>query len=154
MSQITPDIKEIIGSAEPIKLQAMDSVALQNRIDKKYVVHVSRLPDILESVIDNYFVLEIGEHRIFSYETIYYDTPDFQFYKDHHNGLNNRIKVRCRQYVETNSSFFEIKRKYQGYRTDKFRKNIDGINYDLAAADYDEIGNRYKKHVIDELKRT
>lgn len=132
----------------------MDSVSLLNRIDKKYMLHVSQLPAILQSVLDNYYVLEINGNRIFSYKTVYFDTPDYQFYKDHHNGLTNRIKVRCREYVESGSSFFEIKQKSQGYRTNKYRKTIAALLEGLGGEEYTAIRERYSKHEIPELSVT
>ena len=132
----------------------MDTVSLQNRIDRKYILHLKQLPQILNGIIDDYFVLEIDEKRVFSYKTVYFDTPNCQFFKDHHNGLTNRIKVRCRQYIETNDTFFEIKRKYQGTRTDKFRKPIDNMMFDLGSAEYDQIKARYAKHEVNKLNVT
>jgi hypothetical protein len=151
MSTSPSKITDILDGAESIRLEEMDSVSLQNRIDKKYILHIDQLPRVLEQIIDSYMVLEINNSRLFSYKTIYFDTPDYQFYKDHHNGLTNRIKVRCRQYVESGTTFFEIKRKYQGYRTDKYRANISDLLYDLQTDQYDEIKSRYKKHQIDHL---
>ncbi|RYZ53660.1 MAG: polyphosphate polymerase domain-containing protein, partial [Sphingobacteriales bacterium] len=152
IEHLTNEVSNILSKADPIMLTQMDSVSLQNRIDRKYILHQSRLPGILQALKDDYYVLEIGEHRIFSYRTVYYDTPDFQFFKDHHNGLTNRIKVRCRQYVETNDTFFEIKRKYQGTRTDKYRKHIDGFFNSLGEEEYSAIKCRYQKHEINDLK--
>lgn len=148
MNQIHGQIATLLQGAHPIKLSEMDQVSLQNRIDKKYILHLSQLPYILQGVIDNYFVLEIGPNRIFTYKTIYYDTPDYQFYKDHHNGLTNRIKVRCRQYVETNDTFFEIKRKYQGTRTDKYRKVVEQFLPAPGEEEYQAIRDRYSKHDV------
>jgi hypothetical protein len=147
-------INNILKSAEPIKLAEMDSVALLNRVDRKYILHLSQLPAILERLIKDYYVLEIGPNRTFTYRTIYFDTPNYQFFKDHHNGLTNRIKVRCREYVETNNSFFEIKRKYQGTRTDKFRKPVQNINMAIGKDEFAEIHARYKKHQLCNLNVT
>jgi hypothetical protein len=154
MSKAKEAIQNVIRRASPIQLEQMDNVSLQNRVDKKYILHIDRLPGVLDQIIDEYYVLQIEEERIFSYKTIYFDTPDHRFYQDHHNGMINRIKVRCRQYVESDKVFFEIKKKYQGYRTDKFRKHIAGILYDLGTAEYDEVKARYKKYNVDNLHVT
>ena len=108
VTEYLPEIKSILHSATAITLEEMDSVKLLNRIDRKYVLHISRLASVLQNVLGDYRVLDINGTRVFSYNTLYFDTPDFQFYKDHRNGLNNRIKVRCRQYIDNNLSFFEI----------------------------------------------
>jgi hypothetical protein len=56
--------------------------------------------------------------------------------------------------VESEDVFFEIKRKYQGYRTDKFRKNVSDLLYELGTDEYKEIKARYNKHDVDSLKVT
>lgn len=100
-----------LKSMKSISLAEMDSVALLNRIDNKYVLNEEQLALIVDSIAENYFVLEIDGHRVFTYENNYFDTKDLRFYYDHHNGYVNRIKVRSRKYLETNSSFFEIKKR-------------------------------------------
>ena len=151
MTEFLPEINAVLDSAESISLEEMDSVKLLNRIDRKYVMHISRLPQIMRNILKDYRVLDITGTRIFSYNTIYFDTPGHQFYKDHHNGLNNRIKVRCRQYIDNNLSFFEIKKKYRGYRTDKYRKKIDTPLQELTDPEYDIIREKYAKHSVEQL---
>jgi len=114
-----------------ISLAEMDSVALLNRIDNKYVLNEEQLALIVDSIAENYFVLEIDGHRVFTYENNYFDTKDLRFYYDHHNGYVNRIKVRSRKYLETNSSFFEIKKKEKVDRTNKIRVSLDDILTEL-----------------------
>jgi hypothetical protein len=146
-----PEIMAVLQQAEAITLEEMDSVKLLNRIDRKYVMHISRLPSIIQNILSEYRVLEIDGVRVFSYNTIYFDTPDHQFYKDHHNGLNNRVKVRCRQYIDNNLSFFEIKKKYRGNRTDKYRKKIDNPIDTLTAPEYEVVREKYIKYPLEQL---
>ena len=151
MTDHLPEIKAVLDSASTITLEEMDSVKLLNRIDRKYVLHISRLAGVMRNILGEYRVLDINGTRLFSYNTLYFDTPDLQFYKDHHNGLNNRIKVRCRQYVDNDLSFFEIKKKYRGYRTDKYRKLITEPMQALATPEYDVIREKYQKHPVGSL---
>lgn len=151
VTEYLPEIKSILHSATAITLEEMDSVKLLNRIDRKYVLHISRLASVLQNVLGDYRVLDINGTRVFSYNTLYFDTPDFQFYKDHHNGLNNRIKVRCRQYIDNNLSFFEIKKKYMGYRTDKYRKLLADPIKNLTTQEYEVVRQKYQKHVVEQL---
>lgn len=120
-----------LKSMKSISLAEMDSVALLNRIDNKYVLNEEQLALIVDSIAENYFVLEIDGHRVFTYENNYFDTKDLRFYYDHHNGYVNRIKVRSRKYLETNSSFFEIKKKEKVDRTNKIRVSLDDILTEL-----------------------
>jgi hypothetical protein len=134
---------EQLNKFESVTLKQLDSVKLQNRMDTKYILSKAQLALLLEGIKEEQFVLEIDNTRVFNYKTIYFDTPDFQFYKDHHNGCVNRIKVRSREYVESKLSFYEIKRKLFGTRTDKQRKIIPAIYQEVPLADYNLI--QYKR---------
>jgi hypothetical protein len=134
---------EQLNKFESVTLKQLDSVKLQNRMDTKYILSKAQLVLLLEGIKDDQFVLEIDNNRVFNYKTIYFDTPDFQFYRDHHNGCMNRIKVRSREYVESKLSFYEIKRKLFGTRTDKQRKIIPAIYDEVPLADYNLI--QYKR---------
>jgi VTC domain len=73
---------------------------------------------------DKYYVLEIENYRIMSYRSLYFDTTDFSFYMNHHNGKPNRYKVRYRHYLSTDTLFFEIKVR-QKSKTSKERILIE-----------------------------
>jgi hypothetical protein len=85
------------------------------------------LDKLFPFIIENYRVLEIEGHRIFTYENNYFDTEDLLFYHEHHNGYLNRIKVRSRKYLETGSCFFEIKKKEKIDRTNKIREKTNEL---------------------------
>jgi hypothetical protein len=104
------NLKTKIEAIPPVGLSQLDSVSLLNRMDSKYVVTLSQLDFIFECLQSNYSILEINGIKVFTYENNYFDTPDLMFYKDHHNGYMNRLKVRSRRYVESNLCFFEIKK--------------------------------------------
>lgn len=140
---IMDEIQQCIQTFDSVTLKQLDSVELQNRIDTKYVLTRHQLVQLLEGIKENQFVLEIDHCRIFNYQTIYFDTPDFQFYRDHHNGCVNRVKVRSREYIESKLCFYEIKRKLYGTRTDKQRKKIASIYHEVPDIDYDLI--QYKR---------
>ena len=59
--------------------------------------------------------------RLSKYETLYYDTADFDLYHRHHVGRSNRFKVRSRRYVESDLCFFEVKYRNNKGRTIKNR---------------------------------
>ena len=136
-------IQEILDTFESVSLQDLDTVKLQNRIDTKYMLTIQELEQVLREIQKNQKVLEIDDTRLFTYKTVYFDTPDFRFYKDHHNGCINRVKVRCREYVESHLVMYEIKRKLFGTRTDKQRKVIAQLPEQSPQEDYALIG--YKR---------
>lgn len=137
------EIANCIASFESVTLKQLDSVELQNRIDTKYILTKDQLLHLLEGIKDSQYVLEIGSNRLFNYQTVYFDTADFRFYHDHHNGCVNRVKVRSREYIESHLCFYEIKRKLYGTRTDKQRKQIAEIYHEVPGDDYDLI--QYKR---------
>lgn len=121
-------IKSILSSFDPISLEEMDNVKLMDRMDTKYVFRNSQLPSFLESLKQHYRVLNIEEHRMINYESVYFDTHDFMLYRHHQSGRMNRFKIRYRKYVESDLSFFEIKFKNNKDRTIKSRIRQPGLS--------------------------
>lgn len=123
--------QKILESFHSTSLSEMDEVKLMNRTDTKFVVKRTLFNEVLPSLNEDYRVLEILGNRINSYETLYYDHSNFQFFLDHHNGRGNRYKVRIRNYVESKLYFLEIKNKYKG-RTVKKRIKVDDFELNLT----------------------
>lgn len=111
---------------QPISLQQLDSVKLMNRVDQKFILKLDELNALFLEILESYYVLEIDSKRTFRYSSLYYDTHNFNFYTDHHNGKPNRVKVRSRYYLDTETAFFEIKKKIKGLRTEKYRIKQSG----------------------------
>lgn len=143
-------LKSKIDSLNVVGLKDLDSVSLLNRVDSKYVVTLPQLDFIFQCLQSNYSILEIDGIRVFSYENNYFDTPNLLFYKDHHNGYANRLKVRSRKYVEANLSFFEIKKKENIDRTNKYREKIPDILTSLNDVRKQKIQD-YTRKEIDEV---
>lgn len=106
---------------DPISLKEMDAVALLNRVDTKFVMSTGQLLAAVSEVRSNYWILEVNGQRLNHYRTLYFDTPDFQFFHDHVNGNAERYKVRSREYIDSQSSFLEVKHKTRKNRTIKNR---------------------------------
>jgi hypothetical protein len=131
------DSLKILDSFEPITLTEMDGVKLMNRTETKYTFHLSKLAFVLSSLLNEYKVLEVEGKRISRYESLYFDTEKLDLYTQHHNGKLNRYKIRQRKYIESGTSFFEIKFKNNKGRTLKNR-----IQEDLT--EQLDIGNKPK----------
>lgn len=114
-------IQPSLAGFRSISLQQMDSVALLNRTDSKYVCSIQQLAAILPDLTTDYRVLEIAGRRMHRYHTLYFDTVDFALYRRHHAGGRNRYKVRSRTYLDTQNYFLEVKHKVNKYRTIKHR---------------------------------
>lgn len=106
----------------------MESVKLMNRIDTKYAVSLSVLPAILDAAQADYYAQEIDGKRVATYDTMYYDTDTLDMYIRHHDRQLVRQKIRVRQYVESQLTFLEIKRKNNKGRTKKKRISVPGFD--------------------------
>lgn len=120
----------------------MDSVELMNRTDTKFMLSRSDLGQILSGLSDDYRVLEINGIRQSQYETLYYDTPEFLFYKRHHSGKKNRYKIRKRSYVDSHLTFLEVKFKSNKDRTIKERTKLPLIAEELDTSQVDFIKDK------------
>lgn len=126
------NIQNILQTFRPISLSEMDKVALMKRTDTKFVVPSGLLPDILLTIRENYRVLTIDENRTMTYASEYFDTKDCTFYKDHHNGRANRVKVRIRNYVESGLFYLEVKLKNGKGITNKKRIALNSFEKELS----------------------
>lgn len=142
---------DILNTFEPIDLKEMDRVALMDRVDSKYVFHHTLLNNFLEELKDEYQVLDVNNNRISKYESLYYDTPNFDLYHFHQRGKFNRFKFRVRKYVESNLLFFEVKFKNNKGRTKKNR--IVRETFDLASSEQlIDFLNKYTHYTIEDLE--
>jgi hypothetical protein len=117
-------IKSYILGFDSISLKEMNSVKLMNRVDTKFVFNQKVLCTMLPILKEEYKILTIDGARFSKYNSIYFDTPDFLFYNDHHNGRINRVKIRFREYIDSGLSFLEIKKKNAKGKTIKNRIKV------------------------------
>lgn len=142
------DIKNIIDTFDPITLEEMDNVKLMNRVDTKFTFSRDQLIGILPALKEHYRVLSINGLRLPSYESLYFDDKNLNFYIDHHKRKLNRFKVRYRKYIDSDLTFLEVKHKNKG-RTDKRRIVVDQIHdkmsqehksfVDSTGVEYDDL---------------
>ena len=119
--------EELLQRFDPISIEEMDQVKLQNRMDTKYAFAEKDLTSILSELLPEYRLLVVNGDRGSSYRSLYFDTVDLKHYKDHHNGRSFRSKVRFREYVGSPLVFLEVKRKTGRGGTDKARKKVGSI---------------------------
>jgi hypothetical protein len=145
-------LNQILQTFGSISLSEMDSVKLMNRTDTKFLLTLQQLESILEEVKGSYRVLTIDGREVNSYETLYYDTKDFLFYRRHHSGKKNRYKIRKRKYVESNLTFLEVKFKTNKDRTVKDRTKLQGITENLEQSELDFIESETHLDLVFEPK--
>jgi len=105
----------------------MNCVGLMNRVDTKYAFSELELQTLLRNLGSHYRVLTIENLRFSQYATLYFDSPGYDCYLQHHNGKLNRRKYRMREYLSTGLCFLEIKNKNNKKRTIKQRISIPAI---------------------------
>jgi len=125
-------LEETLGTFQSVSLSEMNKVKLMKRTETKYVFDAGRLPEVLGDLAGMYRVLEIDGVRMSPYKTIYFDTEDLKFYTEHHNGKLNRQKVRIRTYVNSASSFIEVKTKNNKGRMVKKRVKTEDSTSTLS----------------------
>lgn len=116
--------RDVIPEFDAISLEEMDQVKLMDRFDKKFVFSIEKLQAVLDAATCHYRILQIYNQRIMAYTSMYYDTPGFAMFNDHHNRKLNRYKIRKREYLNSGEVFLEIKIKSNKGRTRKKRIRI------------------------------
>lgn len=147
----TGAIAAALEAFAPISLSEISGAALLDRVDVKFVVAARHLAQILPRLTADYRVLDIGGVRLNQYQTVYFDTPDFALYHEHHNGCSDRYKVRSRRYVESEASFFEVKHRTNRNRTVKSRVPLDSLYtpIDGAVGDFLERHTPYQTQILE-----
>lgn len=121
---VVSSLQNVLSEFQSHELEETDSLSLMNRFDTKYLLPQDSLPEFLRQLQDDYSVLSINGKRQMRYRNIYYDTPEFVLYNQHHNKRKTRFKVRCRTYLDSATSFLEIKNKNNKDMTDKHRVRV------------------------------
>lgn len=105
-----------------ISLREVDSVAaLQRRLDRTYLVTAGQLRRLGKSIGPGFRALEIDQHRVMRYDSVYFDSADLDLFRAHRQGRRRRFKVRVRTYVDSGASFVEVKTKSGRGETVKHR---------------------------------
>jgi hypothetical protein len=104
--------EEAATSFAPIPLAALDAQAtLATRSERKYILDPRTFDRLIGEIAPHYLILEIDGARVFSYDTVYFDTPELSTYLQHVQGRRKRFKCRTRLYAESELCFFEVKLK-------------------------------------------
>src|SRR5690625_4283874 len=106
----------------PITLPQLTSQAgLMTRFDRKYVVPTPLVHEGLSHLSPNTQVLMMQGQTTFSYQSVYFDTPTFLSHFLSARRRRRTFKVRTRTYVDSVTSFLEVKTKDGRGRTVKER---------------------------------
>ncbi|MEK0420620.1 MAG: hypothetical protein RLZZ161_471 [Bacteroidota bacterium] len=107
---------------ETLNLQVLNlRTDWEKRNDSKFLAHVSALDAVLQSLSEEYLLLENQGSRVWHYTTEYWDTPDRNMFYEHHRDRAHRYKIRRRRYGQEDGFWLEVKEKTPDGRTLKHR---------------------------------
>ncbi|WP_019181128.1 polyphosphate polymerase domain-containing protein [Microbacterium yannicii] len=111
---------------DPVSLtEIVAEASLLTRVDRKYVVPREDLSAVLAGLDEGTRVLEMDGARDFAYESVYFDTPDLLSFRMAAQPRRRRFKLRTRSYLDTGSSYLEIKTRGARGTTVKERDEYD-----------------------------
>lgn len=135
-----------ISEPQPISLEELTAEsALLSRVDRKYFVPRATVAELIGEFIDDTRVLEIDGKRSFTYETVYFDSPKFCFFRAHVQGRRQRFKVRVRTYLDSGLRMLEVKSKGFRGRTVKQRTKH---GRELESTSLGETGGKFVSEII------
>lgn len=118
-------LDSLVQTYIPCQLEDLGGKALMDRTDTKFMLPMELGMQILAEMRPHYQLLEINGQRLQPYNTLYFDTPDFYFYREHLRNRETRFKLRIRSYLVNNLTFLEVKQRTNKGRTVKERIQID-----------------------------
>lgn len=86
-----------------------DAAALQQRVDRKYIVDRVQLAALVDTLGFRLAVLDIDGTRSFAYESTYFDTLELDCFRAAAHKRRRRFKVRTRSYLDAETSMVEVK---------------------------------------------
>ncbi len=117
--------------------------ALQDRMDRKYILPESALRPVLTALAPQARVLQIDGRREFDYESVYFDTPELTCYTLAARRRRRRFKIRTRTYVDSAQCWLEVKTRDRRGHTVKQRRPHE-VRPDLL----DDAGREFTDHVV------
>jgi hypothetical protein len=99
-----------LATLAAIGLAELDErAALRSRVDRKYLMPVGEAARLLTALAPAALALEIDGVRHFTYESLYFDTPELSSYLSTAHRHRRRFKIRTRTYVDSNACWLEVK---------------------------------------------
>lgn len=151
---------DFLAGFDSIDLSVLNQKApMLVRLDNKYIIREHELALSIPMLTQSFDILQIDNKRVFTYNTCYFDDEQLNCYFDHHRGRRQRIKIRTREYCDTNLCFVEAKlkdirgatiKKRMPYHVEKY-----GLLDDEAIEYVAEVQqDLYQKNIIKQLRPT
>lgn len=145
------DVSAACAAAPGITLAEVDRLAsLQTRVDRKYVLTADAASAIVPILATRSAVTTVpsaaGDLRACWYRSTYFDTPDLESYRRTATKRRHRFKVRTRTYVDTATSFLEVKVRGARGVTEKVRTSLPPS---VSTLRLDHAGQRFVDDILD-----
>jgi hypothetical protein len=128
---------------DPVSLEDLNArAALLTRVDRKYIVDRWTLDAFAGEIARDFLILEIATRRVFTYETVYFDSAALEAYHAHLQGRRRRYKVRSRRYVDSDRHVFEVKLKGLRGATVKHQLAIAPADHGALTEDAERFADR------------
>jgi len=114
--------------------EVLASAALQDRVDRKYLVRAGTAQQLLDALADDHRVLSVDGRRAQAYSTVYLDSADLACHRAHLQGRRRRWKARTRRYLGSDLTRLELKTKGLRGRTVKAAVDVPVEAHGLADA--------------------
>ncbi len=79
------------------------------RVDRKYLLRLSELDQLTDALTGTVSVLDIDGKRAFAYRSTYFDTPEMTAFTTAGLKRRRRFKIRTRDYLDSGTSWLEVK---------------------------------------------
>lgn len=104
------ELHEVLTGFRPVSLADLNArAALQQRVDRKYLISRADFVRLASRLHDDHQVLQIDGRRTSGYHSVYFDTPSLLCFREHVDGQRPRFKARTRHYTDTDLCHFEVK---------------------------------------------
>ena len=122
--------------------EVLETAALQQRIDRKYLIDDATGRALTRALGQDHRVLAFGAERTQAYSTVYFDSPDLACHRAHLQSRRRRWKARTRRYPDGGLVRLELKTRDGRGRTVKDAVDVEagahGRVDDAALAFLDE----------------
>lgn len=137
-------VRDAVSALPGIGLERINAKAeLQDRVDTKFIAKPEVLTALIGELDAQLEVLDIAGRRSFSYDSIYFDTPQLRTYREHLQGRRRRFKIRTRTYIDSDFTVLEIKTKGLRGRTEKVR-----ISHAADPQELDTTGRQFSTEIL------
>lgn len=123
----------VLENYHTVSLEEVMRASLAERMERKYIFPAGLLPDILLQLREDFDLMVAGNQTVQFYESVYFDTPSFSTYLNHHNGIGDRYKIRLRKYHSTSACFLEIKHRIVTGKVIKKRVEVPNLTAELPS---------------------